>query len=47
MKDRESREFWECVDRGAKEVEEWPEWKRKWADYFARGYYNDPWWGMQ
>ncbi|HEX6852980.1 MAG TPA: hypothetical protein VF139_16410 [Candidatus Polarisedimenticolaceae bacterium] len=29
LQDEESREFWSNVDAGAREVDGWPEWKRR------------------
>ena len=29
LQDAESREFWEAIDQGAREVAAWPDWKRR------------------
>lgn len=29
LEDEESREFWRSIDAGAKEVDTWPDWKRR------------------
>lgn len=29
LQDEESRDFWRAIDEGAREVDAWPDWKRR------------------